>query len=112
MSFCYYIFDSKSNLFFQFVSFEAPQKNKPISPFLSFVMSFGTKGRQERRGSRDSGMATAADRNCTFLISTEKSSSVQQDEICKDIEANDVQSKIRYPDPTLIFLHVSLNSGA
>ena len=55
-------------------------------------------------------MASAADRNCTFLISTEKSTSVQQDEICKDIEANDVQRKIKYYYTLPLLMHYSYDS--
>ena len=40
-------------------------------------------------------MTSAADKNCTFLISTEKSSSVQQEDICKDLESPEVPNKIR-----------------
>jgi hypothetical protein len=40
-------------------------------------------------------MSSSADKNCTYLISTEKSSSVQQDEICKDLENVEVASKIK-----------------
>lgn len=40
-------------------------------------------------------MSSAADRNCTFLISTEKSSSVQQEEICKDLESPDIALKVK-----------------
>ena len=40
-------------------------------------------------------MTSTADKNCTFLISTEKSSSFQQDDVCKDLENEDVEIKIR-----------------
>lgn len=40
-------------------------------------------------------MSSSADRNCTFLISTEKSSSVQQEEICKELESTDIAMKIK-----------------
>lgn len=40
-------------------------------------------------------MSSSIDRNCTFLINTEKSASVQQEDICKDLEDPDVESKIR-----------------
>jgi len=40
-------------------------------------------------------MASAADKYCTFLISTEKSSSFQQEEICKDLESTDVALKVK-----------------
>lgn len=36
---------------------------------------------------------SSSDKNCTFLISTEKSTGVQQDEICKDLESNDIHIK-------------------
>lgn len=36
-----------------------------------------------------------SDKNCTFLISTEKSSTTQQEDICKDLENADVQIKIK-----------------
>jgi hypothetical protein len=39
---------------------------------------------------------SAIDKNCTFLISNDKSGSIQQEEICKDLESSDVNSKIRY----------------
>ena len=40
-------------------------------------------------------MTSTADKNCTYLISTEKSTSVQQEDICKDLESPDVGPKIR-----------------
>ena len=40
-------------------------------------------------------MSSANDKNCTFLISTEKSSSVQQEDICKDLESPEVATKVR-----------------
>ena len=40
-------------------------------------------------------MASAADKNCTFLISTERSGSVQQEDICKDLESIEIPNKIR-----------------
>lgn len=40
-------------------------------------------------------MASQSDKNCTFLISTEKSASIQQDDICKDLENADVAIKIK-----------------
>lgn len=40
-------------------------------------------------------MSSQSDRNCTFLISTEKSASIQQDDICKDLENQDVEIKIK-----------------
>jgi hypothetical protein len=41
-------------------------------------------------------MTSTADKNCTYLISTEKSTSVQQEDICKDLESAEVAHKIRY----------------
>ena len=41
-------------------------------------------------------MSSVIDKNCTFLISTEKSGSIAQEEICKDIESSDIATKIRY----------------
>lgn len=38
---------------------------------------------------------SAIDKNCTFLISTDKASGIQQEDICKDLESNDVSIKIR-----------------
>lgn len=35
------------------------------------------------------------DKNCTYLISTEKSTTVQQEDICKDLESNEINNKIR-----------------
>lgn len=40
-------------------------------------------------------MSSNIDKNCTFLISTEKSSSVLQEDICKDLESSEVENKIR-----------------
>lgn len=41
-------------------------------------------------------MTSAIDKNCTFLISNDKSgNSVTQEEILKDLETNDVAAKIR-----------------
>lgn len=40
-------------------------------------------------------MTSAIDKNCTFLISNEKASGLQQEDICKDLESNDVEIKIR-----------------
>ena len=40
-------------------------------------------------------MSSVIDKNCTFLISTEKSGSVPQEDVCKDIESSDVPTKIR-----------------
>ena len=39
--------------------------------------------------------SSAIDKNCTFLIANDKSGSVQQEEICKDLESSDVNSKIK-----------------
>lgn len=41
-------------------------------------------------------ITSAIDKNCTFLISNEKSASIQQEEICKDLESSDVNNKIRF----------------
>ena len=41
-------------------------------------------------------MASSADKNCTYLISTEKAGSIQQEDICKDLESTEVASKIRF----------------
>ncbi|CAM9122873.1 unnamed protein product, partial [Ectocarpus fasciculatus] len=40
-------------------------------------------------------MTSSVDKHCTFLISTEKSSSLQQEDICKDIESPEVAHKVR-----------------
>lgn len=40
-------------------------------------------------------MSSTIDRNCTFLINTEKSSTIQQEDICKDLEQTDITIKIR-----------------
>ncbi|KAJ1395550.1 Clathrin/coatomer adaptor, adaptin-like protein, partial [Ochromonadaceae sp. CCMP2298] len=40
-------------------------------------------------------MTSAIDKNCTFLIANESTGSVSQEEICKDLESNDVASKVR-----------------
>lgn len=40
-------------------------------------------------------MISAIDKNCTFLIANDKSSGVQQEDICKDLESNEVASKVR-----------------
>jgi coatomer subunit beta len=40
-------------------------------------------------------MTSAVDKNCTFLIASEKTSQVQQEDICKDLESNDIQIKIK-----------------
>lgn len=39
--------------------------------------------------------SSAVDKNCTFLISNEKSVGLQQEDICKDLESNEVSVKIR-----------------
>ena len=41
------------------------------------------------------GQMSQSDKNCTYLISTEKSASVQQEDICKDLENVEVASKIK-----------------
>lgn len=38
---------------------------------------------------------STADRNCTYLISTEKASSVHQDDICRDLESTDIAVKVK-----------------
>jgi len=40
-------------------------------------------------------MATANDKNCTFLVCTEKSGVAQQEDICKDLESSDNTIKCR-----------------
>ena len=40
-------------------------------------------------------MSSAIDKNCTFLIANDKSASVSQEEICKDLESTEVGSKVR-----------------
>ena len=40
-------------------------------------------------------MSSTADKNCTFLISTERSTSIQQEDICKDLENADIPIKVR-----------------
>jgi hypothetical protein len=47
-------------------------------------------------------MASAIDKNCTFLIANDKSGSVTQEEICKDLESNAVEQKIKYAARFLI----------
>ena len=39
-------------------------------------------------------ISSSNDKNCTFLISTEKASSISQDEVCKMIEESNIESKI------------------
>jgi hypothetical protein len=41
-------------------------------------------------------MTSAIDKNCTFLISSEKSTGLQQEDICKDLESSDINIKTRY----------------
>ncbi len=41
-------------------------------------------------------MTSSVDKNCTFLISNDKFSGVQQEEICKDLESSDITVKTRY----------------
>jgi coatomer subunit beta len=38
-------------------------------------------------------MSSVVEKNCTYLISTEKSTSVHQDDICKDLESSDIRLK-------------------
>jgi coatomer subunit beta len=38
--------------------------------------------------------ASTNEKNCTFLISTEKASAINQDDVCKDLEKSEVSSKI------------------
>ena len=40
-------------------------------------------------------MSSTADKNCTFLISTERSTSIQQEDICKDLENAEIPIKVR-----------------
>ena len=40
-------------------------------------------------------MTSAIDKNCTFLILNDKSGSIQQEEICKDLESADINNKIK-----------------
>ena len=40
-------------------------------------------------------MTSQSDKNCTFLISTEKSARIQQEDICKDLESVDIAVKIK-----------------
>lgn len=40
-------------------------------------------------------MTSAIDKNCTFLILNDKSGTIQQEEICKDLESADINNKIR-----------------
>jgi coatomer subunit beta len=41
-------------------------------------------------------MATSGlDKNCTFLISTEKANSIQQEDICKDLESPEIENKVQ-----------------
>jgi coatomer subunit beta len=37
---------------------------------------------------------SGVDKNCTFLVSTEKSTQHQQDDVCKLIESTDIPNKI------------------
>jgi coatomer subunit beta len=37
---------------------------------------------------------SGSDKNCTFLISTERATGVQQDDICKDLESSDIHVKV------------------
>ncbi len=49
-------------------------------------------------------MTSAIDKNCTFLISNEKASGLQQEDICKDLESNDVEIKIRLELLCFVFI--------
>lgn len=40
-------------------------------------------------------MSSSNDKNCTFLVSTEKSGVAQQEDICKDLESHDVALKAK-----------------
>jgi hypothetical protein len=40
-------------------------------------------------------MSSALDKNCTFLISNDRSGSITQEEICKDLESTEIASKVR-----------------
>lgn len=52
-------------------------------------------------------MISAIDKNCTFLISNEKSTGASQEDICKDLESSDVNSKIRLV--TILTINCILN---
>jgi hypothetical protein len=41
------------------------------------------------------------DKNCSYLISTEKSTTVQQEDICKDLESSEMSNKIKYDTSVL-----------
>ena len=63
------------------------------------LQQLNTEDNQENTNNKVYNMATslsAIDKNCTFLISNDKSGSIQQEEICKDLESSDVNLKIRY----------------
>lgn len=38
--------------------------------------------------------ASTNDKNCTFLIATDRSSGINQDDVCKDLEKSEVASKV------------------
>jgi len=40
-------------------------------------------------------LTSAIDKNCTYLIFNDKLASLQQEEICKDLESADVSNKIK-----------------
>ena len=40
-------------------------------------------------------MSSSIDKNCTFLVATDRSSSLTQEDICKDIESGEIPLKIR-----------------
>jgi hypothetical protein len=40
-------------------------------------------------------LTSAIDKNCTYLISNDKLASLQQEDICKDLESADVANKIK-----------------
>jgi len=46
-------------------------------------------------------MTSAIDKNCTFLIANDKAGTVSQEDICKDLEKNEVESKVRYATLTI-----------
>lgn len=49
-------------------------------------------------------MSSSLEKNCTFTISTEKHTPATQDEICKDLESNVVENKIRYVIHIIFFI--------
>ena len=38
--------------------------------------------------------ASTNDKNCTFLIATDRSSGINQEDVCKDLEKSEVASKV------------------